>query len=319
MSYARFIRQRSAAWDEFERVLASLTETRLGHAALENLAFLYRQILHDHAVVSYRYPRTAAAERLRHLALEGTHTLRVETDEHVVGPVRFLTRSFPRAFRRHLPHLVVTVVLFFSAMALGFCMTALRPAVGLTLLGPEKVKGLEEGRLWTESLVSTIPPALSTSAIATNNMSVALTGWAGGALAGIGALHVVLLNGFLLGAVLAATWHYGLAAGLLEFVSAHGPLEITLILVTAAAGLGVGQALVAADDRPRREALAEAGQRAIVVLVGCLPWFVVLGLVEGLISPSPQVPAPLKLGLGLLLEALFLFLAWNPSLEKEEA
>jgi uncharacterized membrane protein SpoIIM required for sporulation len=62
--------------------------------------------------------------------------------------------------------------------------------------------------------------------------------------------------------------------------------------------------------------MAEAGHRALVVLVGCLPWFVVLGLVEGYVSPSPNVPPSLKLVLGLLLELLFLWLAWNPFLEE---
>jgi ABC-type maltose transport system permease subunit len=53
------------------------------------------------------------------------------------------------------------------------------------------------------SLVSTVPPAVSSSGIATNNMSVAMAGWAGGAALGLGALYVILLNGFLLGLILA--------------------------------------------------------------------------------------------------------------------
>ena len=105
-----------------------------------------------------------------------------------------------------------------------------------------------------------------------------------------------------------------LAGALLEFVSAHGPLEITLILVTAAGGLSLGQALIAAEDRPRREVLHRASRDALVLLIGCLPWFVVLGIVEAIVSPSPTVPALFKAGLGLGLEASFLVLAWNPLL-----
>jgi uncharacterized membrane protein SpoIIM required for sporulation len=142
-------------------------------------------------------------------------------------------------------------------------------------------------------------------------------GWAGGAVAGIGALYVVLLNGFLLGSIVAATWHYGMAGALLQFVSAHGPLEISLILVTAGAGLGVGQALLASGDRPRREAVSDAAGRALTVLLGCLPWFVLLGFVEAYVSPAPGVAAGLKLLLGVLLEVLFLVLAWNPFLPEE--
>jgi uncharacterized membrane protein SpoIIM required for sporulation len=150
-------------------------------------------------------------------------------------------------------------------------------------------------------------------------MSVAMAAWAGGAALGLGSLYVILLNGFLLGAVLATTVHYGLAGRLLEFVSAHGPLEITLILATAAGGLSLGQALVAAEDRPRREVVRGASRRALVLLLGCLPWFVLLGAVEAIVSPAPTVPGPLKAALGLALEALFLTVAWNPLLTERPA
>jgi uncharacterized membrane protein SpoIIM required for sporulation len=318
MSYPRFVRQRKPAWDEFDGLLARGRREPLSHRALETLAFLYRRILNDHAVVTHRFPRTAAAERLQHLALEGTHMLRLESGAHVVGPRGFFTRVFPRAFRRFLPHIGVAVLLFSTALLLGFSMTALRPRIGLALLGPQAEAGLKEGRLWTESLVTTIPPAFSSSAIATNNMSVALTGWAGGVLAGLGALHVALLNGFMLGAVLATTWHYSMAGALLEFVSAHGPLEITLILVCAGAGLGMGEALVSAGDRPRREVVGDAARSAVAVLIGCLPWFLLLGVVEGFLSPAPELPGILKLAVGLGLETLFLSIAWNPFLPEAE-
>jgi len=44
---------------------------------------------------------------------------------------------------------------------------------------------------------------------------------------------------------------------------------------------------------------------------------VLLGLVEGLISPSPDVTPALKAVLGLTLWLLFGLLAWNPFLREE--
>ena len=157
-----------------------------------------------------------------------------------------------------------------------------------------------------------MPPAYASSGIATNNLSVALTAWSGGLLAGIGSLYAILLNGLMLGATFGVTLHYSMAGALLGFVAAHGPLEITLILVAAAAGLGLGRALVTAGDKPRSVALREAGRDSLAVLLGCLPWFVLLAVVEAFLSPSPQLPVALKLTLGLTLEGLFLFLALRP-------
>ncbi len=320
MDYARFIRLRRPLWERFEAQLAAARRSlrRLSHAGLEEMALSYRQVLHDHALAASRYPGTAAAGRLRALAVEGTRRLVVGRTDGAGGLRAFFGRTFPRAFRRQLDLLGVTVALFVLAALWGLAITAMRPGLGIQFLGPGAVEGLEEGRLWTESLVSTVPPSLSSSAIARNNISVALGAWSGGILAGIVPLYIVLLNGLLLGSVIGLTLHYSMAGELLEFVSAHGPLEMTLILVTAAAGLGIGRALVAAGDRPRSAALREAARDALTVLLGCLPWFVVLALVEVLVSPSPELPAALKLAVGISLEALFLSLAALPSRSLED-
>jgi uncharacterized membrane protein SpoIIM required for sporulation len=319
MDYARFVRLRSPRWDEFEGRLAA-AERRprdLLHGDLEALALSYRQLLHDHALAGSRFPQSGAARRLRVLVLRGTHWLQGDEGDRVPRLRTFFVSTFPRAFRALLPQLATAAALFATALTFGASLAIVQPGAGLALLGPEAVEGLERGHLWTESLVTAVPPGLSSSFIATNNMSVALLGWSGGALLGLGSLYVILLNGFLLGATLATTVHYGLSGALLEFVAAHGPLEISLILATAAAGLSLGQALVAAEDVSRAEVLRTASRRALVLLLGCLPWFVVLGLVEAIVSPAPGVPVLYKAGLGLGLETLFLVLAWNPFLPAE--
>jgi len=314
MDYARFVRLRRPVWDVFERRLAASRRRRRdqGYEELEEMALRYRQVLHDHALAASRFPGTAAAGRLRSLALEGTRRLTGEGRERRGGLLHFFLRTFPRAFQRQLGVTGLALALFLLASLWGLVLAAARPALGLTILGPQAVQGLAEGRLWTNSLVTTVPPALSSSGIATNNLSVALMAWSGGVLAGLVPLYVILLNGLMLGAIVGVTLHYSMAGELLEFISAHGPLEITLVLVSAAAGLSLGRALVAAGDRPRALAVRDAGREALAVLLGCLPWFVVLALVEVLVSPSPELPVVLKLTVGLALESLFLALALRP-------
>lgn len=311
MDYARFVAQRGGLWDEFAtRLDAARRDARtLGYDGLEALALQYRQVLHDHARATARFPGTGVAARLRRLALEATHWLQRDPADRGPSLRRFFGESFPRAFRRHLPDLGVVTALFTTAALFGLSLALAQPGSALALLGPQAVDGLREGRLWTESLTTTVPPSLSSSAIATNNMSVAITGFAGGAVAGLGALYVTLLNGFLLGAIFGATARYSMEGALLEFVSAHGPLELTLILTSSAAGLGLARALVAAGDRPRRDRLRDAGRDGLLVLLGCLPWFAALGFIEAFVSPSPEVSASSKALVGAALESLFLVAA----------
>ncbi|HEX3553181.1 MAG TPA: stage II sporulation protein M [Thermoanaerobaculia bacterium] len=320
MDYARFVRLRRPVWEAFEAQLAGIRGNRgsrgslrrMDYGTLEEMALRYRQVLHDHALAAARFPGTAAARRLQSLALEGTRRLTGEGRQRPAGLRTFFNRTFPCAFQRQLGLLGIAVALFLFAALWGLTVAVLRPAVGVAFLGPEAIRGLEEGQLWTRSLVTTVPPAVSSSGIATNNLSVALTAWSGGVLAGLVPLYVVLLNGLMLGAILGVTLHYSMAGELLQFISAHGMLELTLILVSATAGLSLGRALVAAGDRPRAQAAREAGRDSFAVLLGCLPWFVVLALVEVFVSPSPEVPAGVKLILGLALEGAFLALALRP-------
>ncbi len=313
MDYARFVRLRRTLWDAFERQLAASRNRRgLGYGDLEEMALHYRQVLHDHALAGSRFPGTAAARRLQGLALEGTRRLTGESGERRAGLIRFFSFKFPQAFQRQLGATGVALALFVLGTLWGLALGILRPGLGVTLLGPESIRGLEEGRLWTESLVTTVPPGVSSSGIATNNITVALTAWAGGVLAGFVPLYVLLFNGLLLGALVGVTMHYAMAGLLLEFIAAHGPLELTLIIVSAAAGLAIGRSLIAAGDRPRALALRDASRDALTVLLGCVPWFVVLALVEVFVSPQPALPVVLKVTLGLALESLFLAMAFRP-------
>lgn len=311
MDYARFVRLRRPVWDAFERQLATSHRRfrSLAYGDLEEMALHYRQVLHDHSLAASRFAGTAAARRLQALALAGTRSLTGEGRERPRGARHLFTRAFPRAFQRQLGLTGIALALFLTATLWGLLLAVLRPGLGLRFLGPEAVQGLAEGRLWTESLVTSVPPAFSSSTIATNNISVALVAWSGGILAGLVPLYILLLNGLMLGAIAGVTLHYSMAGALLEFISAHGPLEITLTLVSAAAGLGIGRALVAAGDVPRGVAVRDAARDALTVLVGCLPWFVLLALVEVFVSPSPELPAGFKPIVGLALESGFLALA----------
>jgi len=321
MDYAQFLRLRESEWADFAHRLGEARQhpNRLDYDTLESLALQYRQILQDHALASSRFPGTGASRRLARLAVEGTRWLHGAREDHSMGFGHFWTRSFPLAFRATVRSLAVTTSLFLVASLFGFFLATVQTRLAVSLLGPGTIEELRQGHLWTDSLVRSVPHAVSSSAIATNNIGVAFIGWAGGALAGLGSLYVVLFNGFHLGALLGVTHHYSLAGRLLEFVAAHGQLEITLILVTAAAGLEVGRALIAAGDVPRDEALREAAKRSLRVVLGCAPWFVVLAIIESNLSPAPDLPAWIKVSIGTALETLFLLAAWNPFLPEEKA
>lgn len=313
MRYERFVDQRRLRWEAFGEGIDRLRrEPRsLSYEELAALATEFRLVLHDHAFAAKRFPGSAAARQLARLTVEGTHALTIDDIESRRGVLAFYRDTFPRLIRLHAMELAVASALFLLAMVLGLSMSAADPDVGASMLGEGAVEGLRQERLWTEGLAES-GQAYASSAIARNNVKVALSAWMGGVLAGIPTLWVVALNGFHLGAVISTTAHYGMAAPLFGFVIAHGPLEIALILVAAAAGLRIGRAVIAADVRSRSDRIRSAARDSVALAIGCLPGFFMLGMVEAFVSPAPAVPVEVKSALGLALVSLLLVAALGP-------
>ena len=173
-------------------------------------------------------------------------------------------------------------------------------------LGPSHIAGLRDGSIWTDGLTKILPSSVLSSSIMTNNMSVALFAWAGGVLAGLMTIYLVSYNGLMFGSVLAIVWRYDLLDRLFAFISAHGPLELFLITVAGAAGLELGRGLVVSESRPRSVVFREHAARSVQLVGGTLPWFVLLGLIEGYVSPEMEIETWIKALGGLALLGGFL-------------
>jgi uncharacterized membrane protein SpoIIM required for sporulation len=174
------------------------------------------------------------------------------------------------------------------------------------MLGGHMMDTIERREMWTHGIV-TIKP-LASSAILTNNLSVAFAAFAMGVTAGLGTAWMMVLNGLLIGVVGTACFRAGLSLSLWSFVAPHGSLELPAIFIAGGAGLILGRGLLDPGTLPRREALAQSGSRAIRLLLGVIPMLIIAGAIEGFISPVALPPAP-KFVIGaalLVLLALYL-------------
>src|SRR6202040_3018781 len=98
---------------------------------------------------------------------------------------------------------------------------------------------MSSGRTWTD-IQPALRPGMATL-IFTNNIQVAFLAFSGGVLCGLGTVFVLVSNGLSLGAVLGAAQFYGVAPLLWSFISPHGYLELTCIVIAGAAGLMLGK------------------------------------------------------------------------------
>ncbi len=306
--YARFVTTGTPDWDAVEARLAAMAKrgpAALDHAALDGLAAAHRRVVADFAWAHSAFPGTPAESRLRRLAFTG-HQLLAARDAPLAERIRtFFLDTFPRAFADTARERAVALAVMGGAMLLGLVLGTLDEGAASWFLGEEQVAGMRRGEMWTDHLTAVAPGSAVSGFIARNNMSVALVGWIGGVPGGLGSLYVLVLNGLMLGVVVAACVRFGTLHRLLAFVPAHGILELYVISVAAAAGLKLASGLLVASPRPRSVTAPEAARTSLALAAGALPWLLLLGAVEGFVSPL-ELPLLVDVGIGVGMLLLFL-------------
>ncbi len=201
----------------------------------------------------------------------------------------------------------MSALLLFGPAVLAYIGALFEPTLRDALVPASLRQTMSNGRTWTD-IQPALRPGMATL-IFTNNIQVSFLAFAGGVLCGLGTAYVLISNGLLLGGVLGAAQFYGVAPLVWSFISPHGYLELTCIVIAGAAGLMLGDALLRPGLLLRREALARSSRRAVELAVGAAPVLVVAGLIEGFVSPSDLlIPVKLVVGplAGVLLYSLLL-------------
>ncbi|MBQ9813536.1 MAG: stage II sporulation protein M [Thermoguttaceae bacterium] len=75
-------------------------------------------------------------------------------------------------------------------------------------------------------------------------------------------------------------------ANFLEFTTAHGPFELTAIVLSAAAGMRIGFGLIKTGGYSRLDSIRRAAIQAFPTIAAALTLFCLAATIEGLFSPS---------------------------------
>ena len=206
-------------------------------------------------------------------------------------------------FRKNFNYCVFAFVLFLGGAVIGSILTLQDPDFRLKIIGPEMVQTIDRHEMWTHSVVAVKP--LASSAIMTNNLSVAFTAFAAGITAGIGTMYMIVFNGLLIGVIGTACAQARMSLQLWSFVAPHSVLELPAIFISAGAGLRIATGLLFPGTLPRRESLVVAGREAVQLVLGCVPMLFIAGIIEAFLSPT-ELSAGMKF---LFAAALLILLA----------
>jgi uncharacterized membrane protein SpoIIM required for sporulation len=294
-----FVARRQQDWSDLELLLRRAAGRGLrgfSGPELERFGRLYRHASSDLAVAQRDFPHDRVRLYLDQL-LARAHPYVYQgsvSDWH--GLLEFYRAGFPRLYRANAPYVLASAALFLGPALIAYLAALTSVAAQETLVSGSLLNLIRQGQMWTE-IDEQVRPAVSTF-LMTNNLRVAILAFVGGILLGLGTLYVLVQNGLMLGAVLGACQAHGLALPLLTFISAHGYLELSDVMIAGAAGLRLGSGILWPGLLTRRAALVQGARVAVQLFIGGAPLLVIAGLLEAFVSPS-ELPAAVKMAVGL--------------------
>ena len=302
-----WIRSRQAVWNRWLSAARSqprnLTVSEAQHYVED-----YRLLASDLATARRLLPGSTTTRALAMLYARSHAAINASARTYLSTLRTLFRRRVPAAMAVLAPIVLWIGLLLALSAGAGWWLVDRYPELTSLVASHEMIQRVEHGELWTEGILNVAPSSVVSLRILSNNIVVSLFAFCIGIFFGLGAFYITALNGFMLGALFAFTHHHGLDGELLKFIAAHGPVELSVMCIAAAAGTAIGEALIRPDAPTRRESLQRATDAVAPALLACALLLVGCGIIEGYVSPRAAVPLPVRATIGCGYFALMVLL-----------
>jgi uncharacterized membrane protein SpoIIM required for sporulation len=314
------LKSRQANWEELERLCSRIEgsrHSRLNAATLTRFSSLYRSACADLAL--------ADAYRLPPATIHYLHRLVGRAHNQLYRSRRFNVAMWTRQLLVDVPRRLFND----NCLRLAFCifwgMFLLSGVMAYTMPGfSERVMG----KMWTMQLeemyaepIQGRDPEMTNPAVRSgmagfyirHNTSIGLQCFAFGLLFGVAGLFVTATNAILLGAAFGHMAAVPQGDNFYHFVTAHGPFELTAIVLSAAAGMKLGFSLIDTQGLTRSASLRRTAVDTMPTMGAAMVMFLLAAMIEAFLSPSPApywVKATVAVLSGALLVVYFVVLGY---------
>jgi uncharacterized membrane protein SpoIIM required for sporulation len=306
MTPLQFEQSHQHEWQELQTLLAQLHKSvraRTTHGAPiagERVAELYRRACEQLALARARAYPAYLIDRLEQLTADAHQLIYQQVELGWSRLRRMVSHDFPRAVRAHSAYVWTALAIFaIPTLVLGYAVY-LRPELILTVVDQSTASSFEQ-------MYSNSAAALGRTRDAqgdwvmfgyyiSNNIGVAFQCFAGGLFAGLGSLFFLAFNGAYGGAIGGYLTAKGLSDTFYSFVVTHSAFELTAIVLSGAAGLRIGHALLAPGRCTRLQALVNASKESAVVIYGVVVMLIIAAAIEAFWSSAKWIPLTMKYG-----------------------
>jgi uncharacterized membrane protein SpoIIM required for sporulation len=287
----RWIGTRAGIWRGLAQKVQALRSSRRATVE-ESLGALdaYRGVARDLATARRVMPASRTAAGLESLYTQLHALINRRPRSGTAGLLTLLRVDIPVAARALRGHILSMAALMAIAALAGWWLVTTFPTLISIFASEPMIEKVEQGHLWTESMISVAPSSIVSIGIFTNNIVVSILAFCFGIFFGLGTLYLIAFNGLMLGAAFAFVHQYQLAGALFQFIIAHGPVELSVICISGACGVALGESVIRPRAESRRDSFQACAHRVGPLLLLCAALLVGCGFIEGFVSPDPAFP-----------------------------
>jgi uncharacterized membrane protein SpoIIM required for sporulation len=313
MKVAELLEKRRRNWHELEKLCDVLSQTqglsKLSATEYARFSALYRAVCADLALAeSYQLPHNTV-QYLHRLVGRAHNFLYRRRKLNMQAVLDVLFKEVPqRIFRDRCVKLAFAT--FWGLFALSALLAYSKlsfPTYAEDVLTPAGISTLESN--FKDSPNRSLDDNLRMAGFyIQHNTGIGLQVFAWGLLV-IPGLFILSSNALQLGAAFGymARPDVPEGANFFHFVTAHGPFELTAIVLSAGAGLKLGMSWIAPGNLRRADSMRKVGREALPVMGAAAVMFFFAALIEGFISPFASLPFWVKGGVSVLSTVLLMF------------
>jgi len=288
MKVSDLLESRRGNWRELEKLCNQMeggSKRALPAQTVTRFSALYRAACADLALAdSYQLPAGTVQYLHRLVGRAHNQLYRSQTFTIATWARQLLVDVPQRLFADNCLRLAFCI--FWGMFLLSAFMAYTTPGFAERVMGKQMIMQLEE--MYSEPIDGRDVGLSGTMAgfYVFNNAGIGLRCFAFGLLFGVGGVYTTTFNAAVLGAAFGHMATLPQRENFFHFVTAHGPFELTAIVMSAAAGMRLGFSLVDTRGLTRTAALRRASEQAMPTMCAAIIMFVLAALIEGFLSPS---------------------------------
>ena len=304
MNEQAFVDRREQEWARLRQLTGKASGRGLASLSgpeMKEFVTLYRRVSTDLAMVRTKSRNTLLAEYLNNIALQAYGVLYRSPRKAFWKTLVDCIALAAQTVRARAVFVGIAAAIFFGSAALVYVATGQIPEAKDAIVGPDASGLFEQWKKASFEERTGGESATMGAFYASNNPRVAIIeGAVGAATFGTASVYLLFQNGALLGALGSEMSSVGKLPFLISSISAHGVPELSGAIISGAAGLLLGWAVINPGRRRRGDSLKAVGRDVIVLILTSVALMFIAAPIEAFFSFNPRFPQELKAGVAIV-------------------